>query len=189
MGCAGGGDSRGGGGYEQRELPARNVWDGDLTKLHSRVDDLDELIKSLEGTERRERVARIFAVVRTAHDLPQSIIHADYFPTNVLVDGLRVTAILDFEVAGPSYRAMDLAVGLWAFGNDDAFRRGYLARLPLTDAEQYAVPDLQLLREQASLVHWYGRHLEGLTTAAGITTRADRLLQLELALQRDARGS
>ncbi len=175
-------------------LPARKVWDGDLTNLHSRVADLGELVASLDGEERREQVARIFAVVQTARDLPQSIIHADYFPTNVLMDGSRVTAVLDFEVAGPGYRAMDLAIGLGAFGSNNpsaaaAFRRGYLARLPLTGAEQHSVPDLQLLREAASLVHWYGRHLQGLTTAADITTRADRLLQLELALQSDARGS
>jgi Ser/Thr protein kinase RdoA (MazF antagonist) len=110
------------------------------------------------------------------------------------MDGSRVTAILDFEAAGPGYRAMDLAIGLWAFGNHDrsaaqAFRRGYLTRLPLTDAEQHAVPDLQLLREATSLVHWYGRHLEGLTTAADVNARADRLLQLELGLQRAARLS
>ncbi len=173
-------------------LPARRVWDGDLTKVHPRVADLDELVASLEGAERREQVARIFAVVQRARDLPQSIIHADFYPTNVLMEGPRVTAVLDFEVAGPGYRAMDLAIGLWAFGHHDrpgatdAFRRGYLARLPLTDVEQDAVPDLQLLREATSLVHRYGRRLEGLTTAAEITARADRLLQVERGLQSDA---
>nr|WP_255512617.1 phosphotransferase [Kribbella steppae] len=176
-------------------LPPRHVWDGDLTKVHPRVADLDELVASLEGAERREQVARIFAVVQPARDLPQSIIHADFGPTNVLMEGTRVTAILDFEAAGPGYRAMDLAAGLWSFGHHawpgatDAFRHGYLARLPLTDAEQHAVPDLQLLREATSLTHWYGRHLEGLTTAADITARADRLLELERGLQNDARES
>jgi Ser/Thr protein kinase RdoA (MazF antagonist) len=166
-------------------LPSRHVWDGELTKVHPRVADLDVLVASLEGTARREQVARIFAVVQPARDLPQSIIHADFGPTNVLMEGPRVTAILDFEVAGPGYRAMDLAAGMWSFGHHEwpgatgAFRRGYVARLPLTDAEQNAVPDLQLLREATSLVHWYGRRLEGLTTAADITARADRLLQLE----------
>ena len=107
-------------------------------------------------------------------------------------EGLRVTAVLDFEVAGPGYRAMDLAAGLWSFGHHawpgatDALRRGYLARLPLTDAEQHAVPELQLLREATSLVHWYGRHLEGLTTAADISARADRLLRVERGVRRDA---
>jgi Ser/Thr protein kinase RdoA (MazF antagonist) len=174
-------------------LPARNVWDGDLTTVHPRVGDPAEMLASLEGAKRREQVARIFAVVQTARDLPRSIIHADYFPTNVLTDRSRVTAILDFEVTGPGYRAMDLAIGLGAFGSNnrsaaEAFRRGYLARLPLTDAERYAVPDLQLLREATSLVHWYGRHLEGLTTAADITARADRLVHLERSLQQAATG-
>ncbi|MFI7061591.1 phosphotransferase enzyme family protein [Kribbella sp. NPDC050124] len=164
---------------DAKTLPPRNEWDGDLTKVHRRVPDPAALIASLGGAVRRERVQRIFAAVQPKRDLPRSIIHADFFPTNVLMDGSRVMAILDFEVAGPAYRALDLAIGMVAFGRADAFRRGYLARLPLTDAEQRAVPELQLLREATSLVHWYGRHLEGLTTAADISARVDRLLELE----------
>jgi hypothetical protein len=38
------------------------------------------------------------------------------------------------------------------------------------------------LREATSLVHWYGRHLEGRTTVADINGRFDRLLRLELEL-------
>lgn len=171
-------------GLHEPALPPRNDWLGDLTKVHRRVSDLGELLASIEDTERRERVARIFEVVQPVRDLPRNIIHADFWPTNVLMVGDKVTGILDFETVGPGYRAMDLAIGLWSFGQGDqaaadAFRRGYVARLSLTDAEQDAVPDLQLLREATSLVHWYGRHLEGLTTAADINTRIDRLLQLE----------
>ncbi len=59
-----------------------------------------------------------------------------------------------------------------------AFQRGYLARCELTSAELAALPDLQLLREATSLVHWYGRRLEGLTSAADVVERADRLLRL-----------
>ncbi|GAB2654674.1 phosphotransferase enzyme family protein [Kribbella swartbergensis] len=166
---------------EGRALPPRNPWDGDLTTVHPRVTALDGLLETL--TDHREEVARIFSAVQPPRDLPRSIIHADIGPTNVLMDGDRVTGILDFEAAGPGYRAMDLAIGLWSFGRTDTqaaavFRRGYLARLDLTDAELNAVPDLQLLREATSLVHWYGRHLEGLTTPADITARATRLLNL-----------
>ncbi|MEV0286135.1 MULTISPECIES: phosphotransferase [unclassified Kribbella] len=164
---------------DPQTLPPRDEWDGDLTKVHRRVPDPGELIASLEGAVRREQVRWIFAAVQQQPDLPRSIIHADFFPTNVLMDGSRVTAILDFEVAGPMYRALDLSVGMAAFDPADAFRRGYLARLPLTEAERRAVPELQLLREATSLVHWYGRHLDGLTTAADISARADRLLELE----------
>jgi Ser/Thr protein kinase RdoA (MazF antagonist) len=173
-------------------LPKRYIWDGGLTKVHPRVPELGALLASIEGAERREEVARILAAAQPARDLPLSIIHADFFPGNVLMEGPRVTAVLDFETAGPGYRAMDLAVGLWAFGHrdrpkaTDAFRRAYLARLPLTDAEQHAVPELQLLREATSLMHRYGRHLEGLTTAADITARADQLRQLARGLPRDA---
>jgi Ser/Thr protein kinase RdoA (MazF antagonist) len=176
---------------DRRALPPRNEWDRDLTKVHRRVPDLGELLASLD---KAEQVARIFAVVQRVRELPRSIIHADFGPTNVLMGGARVTAILDFEAVGPGYRAMDLAIGLWSFGQYDeagaeAFRRGYVARLRLTEAELNAVPDLQLLREASSLVHWYGRHLDGLTTAADINARADRLLRLEHELRTAARRS
>lgn len=83
------------------------------------------------------------------------------------MSGDQVTGILDLEFACPAYRAMDLATGLWSFGPDErateAFRRGYLAVLPLTDAELNALPDLQRLREATGLVHRVGRHLDGHT--------------------------
>ncbi|MEV6269111.1 phosphotransferase [Kribbella sp. NPDC051936] len=58
------------------------------------------------------------------------------------------------------------------------FQRGYLDAFPLTDAELSAVPELELPREATSLVHWYGRYLEGQTTAAGMAERGERLLRV-----------
>jgi Ser/Thr protein kinase RdoA (MazF antagonist) len=97
--------------------------------------------------------------------------------------GDRVTAILDFETCEPGYRAMDLAAGMYFFGNfghptaaSEAFRAGYLTRFPLTAAELNAVPELELMGEATSLVHWYGRRLDGLTTEQDIADRVERLL-------------
>jgi len=161
--------------------PPRNDWDRDLTRLHPRVTRLSGLIEELPA-DRRGAVARVFERVQVGPELPRQIVHGDLARSNVLMVGERVTGILDLEFVCPGYRAMDLAAGLWFFGADgpaaEAFQRGYLARCELTSAELAAVPDLRLLREATSLVHWYGRRLEGLTSAADVVERADRPLRL-----------
>jgi Ser/Thr protein kinase RdoA (MazF antagonist) len=168
---------------DPRELPPRNDWDRDLTRLHPRVTRLSELIEELPA-DRREAVARVLERVQVGPELPRQIVHGDFARSNVLMVGERVTGILDLEFVCPGYRAMDLAVGRWFFGADgpaaEAFQRGYLARCELTEVELAALPGLQLLREATSLVHWYGRYLEGLTSAADVVERADRLLRLEV---------
>jgi hypothetical protein len=71
---------------------------------------------------------------------------------------------------------MDLAVGRYFFGEvgrpSAAFQWRYVEAFPLTDAELTALRQLELMREATSLVHWYGRYLDGQITAAN---RADRV--------------
>ncbi|OYN89534.1 phosphotransferase [Parenemella sanctibonifatiensis] len=180
---------------EERQLPPHPTWDGDLRHVHPLVPD--PTVVAMAAGAHRSEVARILARVGKAplRRLPRAIIHGDFGPGNVLMLEGRVSGILDFETAGPGIRAMDLAAGLWGFAREDwpgprpwpvdnAFRRGYLSRVSLTDAEVAAVSELQLLRETTSLVHWYGRHLAGLTTAAEIADRVARLLALEAVLDR-----
>ncbi len=122
-------------------------------------------------------------------ELPHQIIHADFYPSNVLMRGSQVSGILDFEFASPGPRAMDVAIGLGAFGisrwrshNDwplvRAFAAGYQRRVALIPAEIEALPDLLRLREATSLFHWIGRYGQGLTTEHDILRRVDRLLDL-----------
>jgi len=122
--------------------------------------------------------------------LPHQIIHADFYPSNVLMRGNQVSGILDFEFASPGPRAMDVAIGLAAFGIStwraikdlrivEAFVTGYQRRIPLTSVEIEALPDLLRLREATSLVHWIGRHDQGLATEHDILWRVDRLLDLD----------
>ena len=167
------------------DLPPGQMWDGDLTAIHPLVPSLGPLIDGLPA-DCRDEVARILTGVRPRTDLPRQIIHGDFAPSNVLMVGDRVTAILDFETCGPGYRAMDLAVGRYFFSDfghptaaGEAFQRGYFDRFPLTQAELDSLPELELMREATSLVHWYGRHLSDLTTAEDVAARADRLLGLE----------
>jgi Ser/Thr protein kinase RdoA (MazF antagonist) len=164
------------------ELPPSLEWDGDLTNIHPRMPSIDRVIDGV-AAEDRDDVARILTGVRPRSDLPRQLIHGDFAMTNVLMAGDRVTAILDFETAGPGYRAMDLAVGRFFFGEvghpSEAFQRGYLDAFPLTGAELSALRELELMREATSLVHWCGRYVEGRITGGNLADRVERLRRVE----------
>jgi len=91
--------------------------------------------------------------------LPQSVIHADLFPDNVLMLGERVTGLIDFYFACFDVTAYDVAVthAAWCFSPDGrqflpelstALLAGYQALRPLSPAERKALP---LLARAASL--------------------------------------
>lgn len=82
-------------------------------------------------------------------NLPEALIHGDLFPDNVMFDGDRLTALIDFEQAAWGRLAYDLAVTTLAFayGRDDfrpeilsALFAGYVAVRPPTDDERAAFP-------------------------------------------------
>lgn len=190
------------GGIDRGTLPAGPGYFGDLSQVPAVVPDPAEMMVGLPASEiDRARIAEIFKqldeIVRGDFvHLPRQIIHGDFGGSNVLMDDDRVSGILDFEYVGENMRAMELAVGLWAFGRagdpggdswppTEAFARGYRSRVSLTDAEIRVLPDLQRLREAFSLEHWVGRHRQGLTTVEDITERVDRLLQLDERLRHD----
>ena len=84
--------------------------------------------------------------------LPQGVIHADYFPDNVLFEGGYVSGVIDFNLAGLDAYAYDLAMALTAWGFDDngeylpsvfkGFYNGYTSVRPLTVKEVAALPEL-----------------------------------------------
>lgn len=125
--------------------------------------------------------------------LPAQLIHADFDPSNVLVDSDQVSGVLDFEFAALAPRAMDFTIGLYGFAGLPraeatywrlivAFAAGYQQRSQLSAAEIGAVPTLMRLREATSLVHWMGRGMGGDTTKVDLVARAGRLLRLDDAL-------
>jgi homoserine kinase type II len=91
--------------------------------------------------------------------LPQSVIHADLFPDNVLMLGDRVTGLIDFYFACIDITAYDVAVthAAWCFSEDGAqflpelsgaLLEGYQAVRALLPEERAALP---LLARAASL--------------------------------------
>jgi homoserine kinase type II len=74
-----------------RELPlATDAHEGILSLIHSVQEAAPELYTAL----------------------PQQILHRDYDPSNILVEGTRVTGVLDFEFCGRDLRVGDLAFSL-----------------------------------------------------------------------------
>lgn len=91
--------------------------------------------------------------------LPQTVIHSDLFPDNVLMLGNRVSGMIDFYFACTDAAVYDLAIthAAWSFERGgDAFRpdigaalmQGYEAVRPLEAAERRALP---LLAQTACL--------------------------------------
>jgi homoserine kinase type II len=144
-------------------------------------DDLDWIAPGL-----KERVAEECAFLRAnwPYDLPQSVIHADLFPDNVLMVGDKVGAIIDFYFACTEIRAWDVAVthAAWSFESDgtgynatvgDAIIAGYDATFGMSGAEHAAFP---VLARGACLRFLLTRAWDWLNTPTGaIVTRKDPL--------------
>ena len=107
--------------------------------------------------------------------LPRQIIHSDYIRPNLLVEGSRITAVLDWEFATPDMRMMDVAVLLddWTrrfrTENPDwtifaALCRGIASTHRFEANEIEALPDLLRLQLMAWLFRFLGRNLAGLDT-------------------------
>jgi len=121
----------------------------------------------------REEVAAVQGFIDgTFQTLPRQVIHGDFAPVNTLHLEERLTAIVDFEFAGPDVRAVDVASGLYFSlrvwqGDDpwlrgDAFGRGYFNsrnQARLTDAERSVLPWLMRLRNTVSKIFWLGKSL------------------------------
>ncbi|MFM2410158.1 MAG: hypothetical protein RL481_986 [Pseudomonadota bacterium] len=119
-------------------------------------------------------------------NLPQSAIHADLFPDNVLILDNKVTGLIDFYFACTDARAYDLAVThcAWSFDRDDRYRAdvgkeliaGYADHIMLTEAERTALP---ILARGACLRFLLTRLYDWINTPAGaLVSRKDPLAYL-----------
>jgi len=157
-------------------------WRVPLSRIHPAVSDIGDLVEELRrvagGAKGLGVLASAWAGVDSAYlemDLPCQICHSDMAPGNVLIVDGRVTAILDFEVAGWDLRVADYVAGLVqstdSVDEEQAFTRGFDARLELTREERAAVPTLRLLRQIATVVWRAGRWREGKATLADVCDR------------------
>jgi len=85
-------------------------------------------------------------------DLPSGVIHADFFPDNILFVGDAVSGVIDFYFACNDFYVYDLATMLnsWCFELDGSYNitkgqaviNAYRAARPLSEAEIAALPVL-----------------------------------------------
>jgi Ser/Thr protein kinase RdoA (MazF antagonist) len=134
-----------------------------------------------------EEIQSLMPVIEAA--LRYQIIHADFYPSNVLVHDGQVSGILDFEAVSLGPRSADLAIALWTFAlsrHDEtskwdragSFLRTYQASDPLSKDELRHLPEFIIVREVVSFLHWGSRWRKGLTTENDIKVRAQRLREV-----------
>jgi homoserine kinase type II len=118
------------------------------------------------------------------------MVHSDYAPSNILMEGTRVTAVLDFEFCTHDLRALDLTVALswWPIellGSGQewpliiALGTGYASQIHLTDDEIAALPTLLQMRSMSSLLHRMTRYTQGLDSADFLRQRIAQTLWRE----------
>lgn len=169
---------------------------GDLAHCHPLVPDPLAAVARVLQPEQAQAITRILEQTQrdwetlAAQDLPQQMLHRDCGPGNVLMEGERVTAILDFEFAGVDRRVFDLCVAiswwpvrLMGTGQEweliDSFGRAYTAYVPLTDEELLALPATLRMRDTTSLIYRIGRYIAGQESAKTIQERARHSLWRE----------
>lgn len=177
------------------KVPLRPVF-GELEHCHLLVPDPLASVEQLPVEQEHKRQIRhllITVMERVAglySQLPQELLHRDFDPSNILVEHQQVTAVLDFEFAGPDLRVLDVCVALswWPvnvlgtgkeWGIIDAFGSAYVKHFPLAEQEILAFPDIWRLRDATSFVHRMGRYFAGLETETRMQARVRHSLWRE----------
>ena len=122
-------------------------------------------------------------------DLPQGVIHADYFPDNVFFAQGRFAGAIDFYFACVDAFAYDIAVALnaWCFEPDGSFNitsarqlvAGYESHRELSDIERSALP---VLAHGAAMRFFLTRLADWGATPAGALVRPKDPLEYERKL-------
>lgn len=177
-------------------------WRRPLSEVHPAVPDVADLVAELTRVSgdhpgiawlaaEAEPADEVYA--RLCATLPAQIVHGDWAPVNVLAEHGRITAVLDFEIAGLNLRITDPVAGAFNSTDDDdqagAFLRGYRERVDLHPEELAAVPDLLRLRALGSVMWRAGRWRLGQSTLDHVRRVMDHGLELEARLRAVRRRS
>ncbi len=150
---------------------------------------------SLLADDKRNRLQAILTHVVEASDkiykrLPHQLTHSDFITGNILMDGPKVTGILDFEFCAPNPRVMDfaIAIDMWTwdvYGTGDEWARvdalvqGFSRIIKLRDEEIQAIPTLILLRNAGVLMHVIGRFVANLSPYVDVEMWLDAMLTVD----------
>lgn len=173
---------------------------GDLTRCHSAVPEPRAAFADIDLTPDelaallREYDALCEAIPPLYAQLPHQLSHEDFDPGNILMEGSRVTGVLDFEFCAVDVRAMDLVVALtwWPidhYGTGDewsilaAVLEGYARTATLGQQDIHAIPTLFMFRAFTSLIHRLGRQRQGLSPMRHVEWRARAALERAAWLQ------
>src|SRR5258708_23614813 len=127
----------------RRRVSAPDDVEAALLHLPLPTEDTAHLVGQLRWVE--AQIPPLYA------SLPQQLVHGDIDPSNVLMDGARVTGVLDFEFSGYDLRIADLLGPLCCWhpelfgtgadcGMMEALGRGYTPHLPLRPGDVRALP-------------------------------------------------
>lgn len=169
----------------------------ELGRVHPLVPDPFEAMRAVGSLASRVDVARVDAVLERiyAHEkriraLPQQLIHGDYITGNLLMEGPRVTAVLDFENCAFNPRSMDFAIAVdaWCWdvmGSERAWERvaalarGYGRAGRFNDEEIALLPVMVLLRNANVLMHLVGRFLGNLSPYVDVASWLESLARVD----------
>lgn len=124
---------------------------------------------------RRMSAALIERLAGRVEALPKTVIHGDYGPYNLLVDGDGLVAVLDFECAHTNLRLTDLIMALTRFAGTAAglasakanrLLKAYDAANPLLPGERKLFVDLFALWQLRRLAHYLVEPSAGALAAA-----------------------
>ncbi len=155
--------------YKASPIPDRTI---DLDRIELFIDMFEEELKTRTKALGIALAPPLAGFFRSQADLvlkgmepllgqPLVLIHGDFQPSNILFQGNRAIALLDFGDAGFSYRAYDVARAILRFATlrtdyisqsdidplldldrVKAFMGAYQAKLPLSKREISVIPDL-----------------------------------------------
>jgi len=169
---------------------------GDFMRRYPTLADLPRMLATLTSDAAAiDRIANLYHQLSEKlpalyASLPCQMVHSDYAPSNILMEGTRVTAVLDFEFCTHDLRALDLTVALswWPIellGSGQewpliiALGTGYASQIHLTDDEIAALPTLLQMRSMSSLLHRMTRYTQGLDSADFLRQRIAQTLWRE----------